>query len=390
MPVESSERLAGLDVLRGFALYGVLLTNAMVSSRPLGEALGPPSSIEIAANTSLQWYAWAAFDGLLVTKFVAIFSLLFGMGLVLQNQRAEAKGLPFAKIYSRRLAILAGMGVVHGCFLFEGDILLVYAVVGAILFQFRHQSARVLFGISLIPLTLGLILALIWSSLDIFNPASQSAIANSLLESNLHQAAFLESLTIRPLEYLGWLVISSLMSFNCRVVAFFFMGAACMKSGWIRPSCIALQRNVGLIGLTLGLALEGLSVHFTSSASAPSLGIRVAKTFCDEFGSLVLSFGYVGIVLWTVHSSRLRVLADALAAVGRTALTNYVLQSVFLNIAFMAYALGLYQELSRVEVLGWFSLIFVAQMFASTIWLHRFRMGPLEQLWRSLTYRGLP
>ena|GEM_PF-269988 len=390
-PTETTERLQGLDVLRGFALYGVFLTNAMVSSRPLEEAIAPPDlqNVADASQRISETIAWAIFDGLLVTKFVAIFSLLFGMGLVLQNERAETKGQPFAPIYRRRLTILAVIGLLHGCLLFEGDILLVYSIVGAVLFCFRNLSPRALFGMSLFPLTLGLFLALAWALLEHLDQASEYAESDAWFKSMLPSATFLEMLTIRPMDFLGWLFFSSLMSFNCRVVAFFFMGAAIMKCGWIKPQFVNWQRNVGLACLAIGLTMEGLSVYWTLSIESPSLGLSLLRTMLDELGSVILSFGYMGIVLWIVHRNLLTRLTRCLAAVGRTALTNYLLQSVILNVVFMAFGLGLHHQLSRVQVLAWFSLIFVAQIIISTLWLSYFKMGPIEKLWRSQTYRGV-
>jgi uncharacterized protein len=113
----------------------------------------------------------------------------------------------------------------------------------------------------------------------------------------------------------------------------------------------------------------------------------VEKTITDEFGSIILSFGYAGLLLWTVHSGHLKFLQRGLAAVGRTALTNYLMQSVIMNVLFMGFAFGFYDKLSRSEVLIWISAAFVLQIAASAMWLRSFAMGPIEWVWRSLTYR---
>ena len=391
LPTSESERLVGLDVLRGFALYGVLLTNASVWARPITVALSPPNrdTTESARAVSglLDMLAWGILDGLLVTKFVALFSLLFGMGLILQFQRAEAKGLPFTQIYRRRLIILAGLGLIHGCLLFEGDILFVYAAVGALLFFFRNQSPRVLLWLSLIPFLAGVLISILWAGLDLEALGATSELDSALSESP--RANSLQEIPFtRPIEFLGWLVISSLISFNLRVVAFFFLGAAIMKSGWILPSCLRVQRMVAFIGMGVGVSIELLGLYF-ATFTQPVVLVRVANALCDEIGSIVLSLGYAGGVLWIVHTGHLQWLSQGLAAVGRTALTNYLLQSVVMNIVFMEFLLGYYNRMPRFDVLIVFSCVFALQTVVSLAWLRCFKMGPVEWLWRTLTYHGI-
>ena len=220
-----SGRLVGLDVLRGFALYGVLLTNAFVSARPFEAALRPPS--ELGWDT----VAWAIFDVLLVTKFVALFSLLFGIGLVLQYQKAVASGMPFSVIYQRRLGLLAIMGLLHGCLLFEGDILFLYSVVGSILYLFRDQSSRLLSTIAILFFAVGVTLSLAWATLNLDEWLDGLESAESTLQSSPFAGSVIQVLSRRPFEYLGWLVVSSLTSFNWRVVAFFFFGCGDHEAG---------------------------------------------------------------------------------------------------------------------------------------------------------------
>lgn len=399
-PTELSERLTGLDALRGYALYGVLLANAFVSARPLESALQPPTS-DVGNEGAGGWvglsetFAWAIFDGLVVTKFVTLFSLLFGMGLVLQNQRAEAKGLPFARIYRRRLCILALIGIAHGCLLFEGDVLFVYSIVGAFLFLFRKQSAKTLCGLALIPFLIGLILSFVWAWFDLESLLAELERSTSGEQGTARPETLGQLLAIRPFEYFGWLVISSFLSFNWRIVTFFFVGAAIMKNGWIKPSHVNFQCKVGLIGLALGIAVEAigmfanLSIPAELSSGQSTTGKRMLITFCDEIGSAILSFGYAGTVLWFVHSGRLGWLQRGLAAVGRTALTNYLLQSVAMNVAFAAFLMGRFDKWSRMEVLLWFSVVFAIQMVISLLWLRLFSIGPVEWMWRYLTYRRI-
>ena len=382
-PTSASERILALDVLRGFALFGVFLTNAFVSARPFAAALQPPRE-----GTETDLAAWAIFDGLLVMKFVTLFSVLFGMGLVLQMQRAQERGLPFRGAYLRRLAILAGMGLLHGCLLFEGDILLPYAFVGALLFVLRHRSARTLARLALIPFAIGLLLMIVWemSGLDLAGGGGGGGEFDSLVERARRTGPFTLLLKVRPLEYLGWLVISSLISFNWRVVGLFFLGAALMKQGLLGREHARLHRQSLVAGLGIGGALEILAVVLTL-ADPPAGSLRgLLGVLAAEIGSLLLSAGYAALVIQAVHSGISTRLQHGLAALGRTALTNYLFQSVAMNLMFFTIGLGLYDELSRMEVLAWTTVIFAVQILASVLWLRAFTMGPIEWVWRSLTY----
>lgn len=381
-PTVEASRIVALDVLRGFALYGVFLVNAYVSAVPMRVAMTPPPQ----GSSISEVLAWMVFDSLLVTKFVAIFSFLFGMGLMLQYQRAEQLGLPFTWLYLRRLAILAVMGLIHGLLLFEGDILFVYACFGFLLFLCRGASAGTLVKIALLPLTIGLALTLTWivlgydgwpSSLDEFEVKAEQA---------RRSGSLFDVLPIRRWEYVGWLILSCFSSFNWRVVGLFFLGAAFSKQGLVNPSYSQLHRQMALIGLVIGGLLESGGSVVTLMLDQPPVAVRAVLGVMDEVGSLVLSAGYVGAVLWLVHLLPLGWIQLGFAAVGRTALSNYILQSVLMNLIFMAFGLGLYQQLSRAEVLVWMSAIFAIQMGVSALWLKRFQQGPLEWVWRKLTY----
>ena len=381
-PTSELERVAALDELRGFALYGVFLTNAYVSSRSFIEAFSPPD----IDSGFWEVFAWFVFEGLLVEKFVTLFSLLFGMGLILQYQRAKAKNIPFIGIYLRRLGLLAIMGIVHGCLLFSGDILFVYACFGFLLFLFRNRTAKSLLKLALIPLIIGIILSLIWVMLGFNDLKSKPDEFEVWAEEVRRSGGILEVLAVRSWEYLYWLVVSSISSFNWRVMALFFIGAAIMKKGWIDPKYSKLHRIVALIGLTIGGGIEFSTAAITLFSSDLPIVAQLVLSVVNELGSLVLSAGYFGAVLWLSHSGYLTFLRRSLAAVGRSALSNYIFQSLIMNVIFLPFGLGLYENLSRAETLVWISVIFVIQICISCVWMRIFQQGPLEWVWKRLTY----
>ena len=373
--IDEKERILSLDVLRGFALYGVFIVNAAVSARPFAEAIAAPLD-----GPRTELLAWAILNGVFVTKFVAIFSLLFGMGLVLQCDRIAAKD-ESAKIYRRRLGWLALFGVLHGCLLFEGDILLPYAVIGAVLFLLRERSTRFWLACAVCAYAVGLALEAFVATLPFpEDPALDEVIQRA------HDAGPLSLLIrVRVTEYLGWLFVSSITMFNWQVLSLFFVGAAVMRHGLLAPRHSGLHKRVALLGWLIGTSLELAALFLHGEEPSPWNDALGAIAF--SLGCVFLAGGYVGTVLWIVRVGRLPRLQRALAAVGRTALSNYLAQSVLMNVLFYWFGLGLYESVSRMGVLALVSTLFALQMLLSLWWLRRFRMGPAERLWRRLTYR---
>ena len=264
-------------------------------------------------------------------------------------------------------------------------------MVGALLLRFRHASARTLALVGLLPLLFGVALAMGWSLIDLGDADG----LDEALEKAKRDGPFLEVLAARPFDYLGWLIVSSLTSFNWRVVGLFFVGAAVMKAGLVDRSRRAFHRRTAWTGLLLGGGLQllvvGLVIVGSRSGESASVWAGLGVALATEVGSLALAAGYAASVVLAVHAGVLPWLQRALAAVGRTALTNYLLQSVAMNLVFFTIGLGLYDRLSGVAVLTLFSGVFALQIVASVIWLRSFTMGPVEWFWRTRTYgRRIP
>ena len=390
------ERLLVLDVLRGFALFGVLLVNLPFAALPMAEAMQP--SVETGAA---QLIAWALVKALAETKFVSLFSLLFGIGLVLQIGRAEARGTG-TRFYLRRLAILGLVGLTHGLLLWQGDILLPYAVAGFVLFLLRRRSAKTLVMIALPLLVIGLLLStgIAWvdDGSDAGDEELSALIGQSGAWQEVEERAWTEgplelTLSVRAVEYALWLVISSLVSFNWHVMALFCLGAAIMKRGLLGAEHRPLHGGLAAAGLVSGLLLEGAAIALWLTDGFAPGAVNAIATFVHEIGSLLLAAGYLGSVAWLVHGGAGRLMSrveGALAAVGRTALTSYLGQSVIFNLLFPWFGLGLWGQLGRAELIAMAVLIFAAQALVASLWLRFFAMGPCEWLWRWATYGQRP
>ncbi len=380
-PVRAADRIAALDVLRGFALFGVFMVNLSYVSGPFMGVAGPDAPVS-------ERVAQAVLKGVFETKFVTLFSLLFGMGLVLQLERARAKGVEMGAIYRRRLGILFCMGILHGVLLFEGDILFLYSLAGFVLFLCHRWSARKLALASLIPFAIGVVLTSIWALIDEGGFATGGAYDEELRRS-VTEGPLLLTLKMRALTFALLQLLFTIMSFNWRVLALFFLGAALMKTGILGVERKALRARVAVLGITVGATLEGLGALVDASGAAPGV-TAWAGALAHEFGSLVLAFGFGAAVVWSVHAGRCPRVASALACVGRTALTNYLGQSVLMNVTLYWFGFALYDKWSPWGYMALVCVLFAGQVAISAWWIRRFAIGPAEWAWRALTYGRRP
>ena len=379
-PTASSERIEFLDVLRGVALLGILMVNLPFLGLPLSVAGDAPSLWE--GGGASAWTA-ALVRGLAENKFMGLFSLLFGMGLALQVDRAEARGVNPRSFYPRRLAVLAVFGVLNGVCIFFGDILLPYAVAGTLLFLLRRCSPRTMLWIAGAFLAVGITLSVLFEG--VFVEGSSGSDGERALDQALAEGSFLEGSAARGQIYLFWLFLSSIIAFNWRIMALFLVGAAVLRKGWAEPGAQRIHRRLAVGGLALGLSLEGASVLLHGREGA-TVGLRVLDVLLHQVGGLSLSAGYAGLIaVWCTSPLGAR-LRRGLAATGRMALTNYLGQNIVAGLIFYGHGAGKLGDLSRPQLAGLAVLIFTAQVVLSSLWMARARGGPFELLWRRLTY----
>jgi len=379
-PTASSERIEFLDVLRGVALLGILMVNLPFLGLPLSVAGDAPSLWE--GGGASAWTA-ALVRGLAENKFMGLFSLLFGMGLALQVDRAEARGVNPRSFYPRRLAVLAAFGIVNGTCIFFGDILLPYAVAGTVLFLLRRCSPRTMLWIAGAFLAVGITLSVLFEG--VYVEGSGGSDGERALDQALAEGSFLEGSAARGQIYLFWLFLSSIIAFNWRIMALFLVGAAVLRKGWAEPGAQRIHRRLAVGGLVLGLTLEGASLLLHGREDA-TVGLRVLDVLLHQFGGLSLSAGYAGLIaVWCTSSIGTR-LRRGLAATGRMALTNYLGQNIVAGLIFYGHGAGKFGDLSRPQLAALAVLIFTVQVILSSLWMARARGGPFELLWRRLTY----
>ncbi len=432
-PVSENERIVSLDVLRGVAILGIFFVNIAFFSGPMAMMLDPAAMIDQPVSEQLAWSFIKVFAEY---KFVSLFSLLFGIGLIVQFNRAMERGGTFGMTYMRRLLVLLVIGLLHGLLIWYGDILFMYAVGGFVLFLFRKcRPATLLIWAGCIfafaTLMYAGILALgvheqrnnshrevisahqqptederavqhvtandrsdrvdRWTeALQRWEQAQFDVTDESFRE--MEMIAYGEgpmSITIatRAISFAGHIFVAGLMTgFALRIGVMFLVGAALMKWGFFKPNFRNLHRNLFLAGMFVGLPMEFSVAWLYYIADYQMTWVVFSAEMIHWIASLLLMFGYIGGICMLVHAGALQWLQSALAAVGRMALTNYLLQSIVATSIMYWWGLGLFGELSRTQQLMLVVGIFTVQAVLSMLWLRIFRYGPLEWLWRVCSY----
>lgn len=402
-PVPASERIEAMDVLRGFALLGILLMNIEAMAGPLDRAM---TGLD-PALTGIDRWADAAVYVLVQGKFYTLFSLLFGMGFAVMMRRADAAGRPFATLYLRRTLGLFVIGAVHMLAIWSGDILMVYALLSlALLWGFRNTATEALphwaIGLYLLPVALILLFGAV-ASLARLDPQAAIEVARQETEqlAGLARAVAAQRAAYGGDDYLAAVaqrwddmlnVFGMVLLFGWQVLGMFVLGLWFVRSGAIeRPREFPrLYSRLRFVALPAGLSLMLVSFALEPTLDGRmDLRIGIAAALAWSAG-LLMCLGYFAWIVRALQSplwgERLAVLAPA----GRMALTNYLAQSLIGTLVFYGYGLGGFEQVPRAWQVPFALAVFALQVVWSRWWLARFRYGPAEWLWRAFTYGACP
>ena len=416
-PIPAAERITSLDVLRGFAVLGILWMNIITFGLPYW-AYDDPTVYGGATGANLAAWLWS---GVLVEgKMRAIFSMLFGASLVLITSRAEARGAAadIADIYLRRSLWLAVFGLVHAYFFWSGDILFYFGVVGLGLYPFRRLGPRALIILGLLVLSTGAPRAMLETHrlVDLRSQAQAAEVAAAAgqtlteeqrdarkswaeerewIEPNAEEVAkevekyrgsYLEILGARA-EYvlLGHTIyFYTWMLFD--VLGMMLIGMGLMKLGAL-SSQMSLRAYAWLVAAGLAVCVP---ITWLVCQRAMTSGFELAQDFLRDsvydLTRLAGALGYIGLVMLVCRTGALPRLSARLAAAGQMALTNYLLQTLICSTLFYGYGFGWFGHLERHQILLVAVAIWIFQLWLSPLWLRHFRFGPMEWVWRSLTY----
>lgn len=383
--VAKSERIALLDGLRGFALFGILLANILYWSGWIFMQSEQRAALAGSEGVAAQYLLHHAFvDG----KFYTIFSLLFGIGFSLQLNRLEARGLDGLRIFRRRLLILLAIGVIHMVLIWDGDILTFYALIGLVLPYFRGWSDRSLLVSAAV---LIVVVPFVGHALfEVLGWAPHEAVA--ALGNGIFAA-----LGGTPYDPIGWLQRGDLYAYFAWVMGGWPFAISTRLESWRLPKLLGIM----LLGLLLGRRLSdgtllndrkllrwtfvaGLSIGLPFSAAyglIPGLG---QVSIPSLLGTVPLALAYAAAfaLAWPRWNRVLRVFV----APGRMALTNYLLQTILGIAIFYGVGLGLVGRLAPTGIYAIALAVFALQAALSHWWLAHHAQGPMERAWRALTY----
>jgi len=408
-PVARSERIATLDVLRGFGLFGVLWANlnadfgapdwydtlyGTLSPAAFRTWLWPVSGHLTTVDGALAWTQAWVING----RFYTLLGFLFGIGFAIQLSRAERRGEDVRKMFYRRVLVLFVFGLVNGALIFNGDVLTAYALAALFLpFYARLHGRGLLAAAAATYLILPYVLQ---KSLDLMqvrllDPASglntvpvyehgtfAQITAVRVHEFFLHQVAYIELgcvFNFLTLFVLGMWVertgIISKLSKNIHLVRrTFWIGLLCAAAGFVCDHYFALWWPQPI----------GAGVDFWS----PRFLVRRVLNFGSNYSLIVwgTSAAYAAALTLLAQRPGWARRLEPLAALGRMPLTTYLMQCVIITILFYGYGLAWYGQVGLGGMLAITFVLFPLQMAFSVYWLGRFRFGPAEWVWRSLSY----
>ena len=393
-PIPPAERIVAIDILRGFALLGILIMNIQGFAMPAAAYFNPTAYGDMTAAN--RW-VWILSHILADQKFMTIFSLLFGAGIVLMSGKLDEREQRAWRVHYRRTFWLLIFGLAHAYLLWSGDILVAYALCGFWVYWLRklRPGWQMALGALIISIPSALLLG---TSLSMpFIPPEtvhelqadwKPAAATIAAEVAAYRANWLAQMNARASASVDFQTVGLLFWALWRAGGLMLMGMALYRWGVLTGTRTrGFYIGMAVLGFGIGLpvvssgVIQNFAHNWTMEFSQFGIGAQA-----NYWGSLFVSAGYIGLLMLFARSTALPRLRNALAAVGRSALTNYLLQTILATAIFYGHGLGLFGSVERVGQIGIVTAIWAVQLSVSPLWLRHYRFGPFEWLWRSLSY----
>jgi len=415
-PVSGVERLVAIDTLRGVAVLGILVMNIYAFAMPFIAYENPLALGGTEWHNLATWFFTHIFFD---QKFMTIFSLLFGAGLVMTGTRADARGAKYGGLWYRRCFWLMVIGAMHGYLLWVGDILFHYGLMGMFVYLFRSRSPRALIIIGCLLLPIALLMSYsggtymkqlhvsgtailqleeagkelteeqtetleAWEQLAIFVKSPEQQVE----EDTAAYTGGYRGIVAYRLPTVQMMQTSTTISLTFwRVGGLMLIGMAMMKLGIIsgeRPA--AWYRKMLLIGYGIGLPIVAYSAFDMQANQWDMIWKFRIGGLPNYVASIFIAFGHIALVMLIVKSGAVKNLMDRFSAVGRMAFTNYLMHSIVMTTIFYGYGFGLYGQIPRLWQMAFVAAMLGFQLWLSPVWLRHFRFGPAEWAWRSLSY----
>ena len=392
-PVEKTNRIQSIDLLRGIAILGILIMNIQSFAMPSAAYNNPLAFGDLTGLNKMTWILSHLFAD---QKFMSIFSILFGAGIILITEKKELLTGSSLKLHYTRNLILLLIGLLHAHLIWYGDILVAYALCSFLVYPFRKLSPKKLLITGLLILSVPSFLNGFFQFSLPYMPASELqdlrldwAPTNELIEQeitaftgsissqikiNSQQALFLETFVflIQFLWRAGGLMLVGMALFRWGVLS-----AERSRSFYLKSAFYSL-----IIGLPI--VIYGIYMNFTMNWDF-QYSMFTGSQF-NYWGSLFVAYGYISLIMVFAQSDNYYTMKKRLASIGQMALTNYILHSFIGVLIFFGIGFGFFGKIDRSLQILIVGIIWIFQYLTSEKWLNSYRFGPLEWVWRSLTY----
>ena len=384
----STNRIDSLALIRGVAILGILIMN-ITSFSQIGMAyLNPKLGAGIeGVNGWIHSFAFLFAD----MRFMSMFSILFGAGMMLFVQNIEQKELKPAKYHYKRMFLLLGFGLIHAHLIWLGDILVPYAICGCLVFLIRNWSSKALVTLAsilfMIPVVMNLLIYCTLSPIELGEISGGIWNAESINEIQAYQSSYLGQMEARS-QGAYYLETSQFLSEGLwRYSAMMITGILLFRLEWFKAiKGGAYYLRFGLVFLITGLVISASGLYLSYERlwdGAWSMTVGHQFTYIASF-SMALS--YISILVFWSTVGRGRRVQNLLKKVGRMAFTNYIFSSVVCTFIFYGHGLGYFAQFDRVQQWGVVLFVWLLILLLSSWVMKRYKQGPLEFIWRKLTY----
>ena len=386
-PTVPKERIEQIDILRGFALFGILLVNVFGFNSSFFDFSGFYNAFEDPLNSKV----FNIVIGFGADKFIFIFSFLFGVGFSIMYEKYHADEKHFQNLFFRRMFGLMIFGLIHITFFWAGDILLSYSLMGIILLLFRRLSSGLLLFLSVVTyffpilyIALEAVFPMLPSALSSVTDISMPEVVNTY--SN---GTYVEIFNLRMNEYLAFRNIN-LIYYAPKVLSAFFIGYLFYKHKLLerinssQVNFFVLFLILFSIGLLLNIFTDNIVASLANADTNPFYTAIYMGVF--EITNVFLGFSYILLILLLSKIMIFKSILSPLKYVGRMALTNYLMQTVIFTSIMYSYGFGMFGSFEPWQLVILAFVVFIIQAILSCLWLRYFRFGPLEWIWRKFTY----
>ena len=381
-PITENNRIIAIDMMRGFAIFGIFLVNMLSFHTPF-IYIDPYTWWDSGIDRNL----YTVIDIFVQASFYPLFALLFGYGVMILRERVMAKGLSFPIIAFRRFTFLLILGLLHALLIWHGDILVTYAVIGFIFLLFMKMSAKSLIITGIVMYVLpNILLSLLLLVAMMLEPGSGVTMFVNI-ESYIHtyqQGSFVEITEQRIEDWYFTNNFGTLPLLVITILPLFLIGAGVQKLKLFEHIELhqSIIKKAAVFTLIAGLAIKAIPYVWDENLAAQYIQ--------DTFGGPLLAIGYSLSIATLATMNKLRKILEPLAYVGRLSISNYLLQSILSTLLFYGYGLGFYGKVSIIEGTVIVIIVFIFQIFLSKLWMKHYYYGPVEWLWRVFTYMKKP